>query len=220
MAGVACPQCGRTMPDGLAICQICGARLLPPVPCPSCGHQISANLDRCPYCYGTTAREPVASPVLPQAVASSPPSPAPTPKKPAAPDPARLRIDIRARVLWGEDRRVLRADLLNQGFAPREIDAAVADAYKERDEHFRRLGRRDLLIGAGCCVGFLLALGAFLLLRQSGRVGLKSARTLGFVYLSMVGLPAAAVFFFIRGARRIAKGGQGEGGATDVEEGD
>ncbi len=165
----------------------------------------------CPLCHQTV---PADRPFCTQCGArlSNPPT-----QKCRAADLDRLRIDARARILWGEDRVALRTDLLKQGFSTWDVDRALDDAIEERKTHFRRLGKKDLLIGAACLGGSVLAFGAYWLFTHSRRT---PVRTTGMAYLAMIALPAAAAYFFIRGGRRLLGGGQGERDASDLEEED
>src|SRR5438045_2432026 len=67
------------------------------------------------------------------------------------------QVDIRARILWGEDREEIRDDWLRRGAPAADVDADLRVALQERQRHFRTRGRQDLLIAL---LLFALAAGA------------------------------------------------------------
>jgi hypothetical protein len=184
-------SCKRTVPDEFPLCLQCGAAL-----------------------DGTGGLPAV--PVRPAAL-QAPPKPAPASEKPRGPDPVQLRIDAKARVMWGEDRGAIRADLARQGHAAREVDRALDEAVRERRAHFRSIGMRDILLGSCCLGGFLLLIGILVLWRVGSGLRLMAV---GKGVLGLFLLPPLGIFFLIRGLSRVAGGGKGEGSATDVADDD
>ncbi len=188
---VLCMSCKRTVPDEFPLCLQCGAAL-----------------------DGTEGLPAV--PVRPAAL-QAPPKPPPAADKPKAPDPVQLRIDAKARVMWGEERRAIRADLVQQGHAGREVDRALDEAERERRAHFRSIGMRDILIGSCCLGGFFLLLGILFVVRAGSSLRLMAY---GKGVLGLFLLPPLGLFFLIRGLSRVVGGGKGEGSATDVADDD
>jgi hypothetical protein len=138
----------------------------------------------------------------------------PPPKPVGPPDLNKLLIDLRARVMWGEDRGAIRMDAVKQGFPSLEVDRALDTALKERNIHFRKVGIDDIITAIGCTLGFLGAL--LLLLLTSKRF--SNVQFLMVLFTLLGALPPAAIFFFTRGIRRILGGGRDEREATEVDE--
>jgi hypothetical protein len=119
--------------------------------------------------------------------------------------------------MWGEQRSLIRADLVREGHSGREVDRALDDAVRERKAHFRSAGMRDILTG-GCCLGaFFLVFGGIALARLGGTFRLFS---IGRVFLWMFLLLPLGFYFLIRGISRVLGAGEGAGGASDVDEDD
>jgi len=216
---VTCPACNRKVPGQGALCQYCGARLEPPVPCKTCGHTISASLTKCPYCNAATDKAPPPAPVPVKAAAPPPPilAPAlPASKAPVDLNIQKMRVDVGARIMWGEERQAIRKDLVAQGYPERSVDMALDDAAKERQVHFRKAGVSDIGTAIGCGVGFIVCLVLFIIV--SKRV--RHLPTLALLCTLMGVLPFAGLWFCVRGIRRIAGGGKGERDATDLDEDD
>jgi hypothetical protein len=117
--------------------------------------------------------------------------------------------------MWGEDRQVIRTDYLKQGFPGGQVDRALDAAVKERQAHFRKAGFGDVLTGIGACFGFA---GAFILYYVFFRDGFPGFNIIALLFAAMIFLPLAAIFFFVRGVRRIQRGGKEERAATDVDD--
>lgn len=200
-----CPKCARSTPEDKFLCQWCGAEVQATVSCPRCRRSFAASAGTCAYC-GTS----LAAPQAPESRTARPEPPTP----PLPPD--RLRAEAKSRILWGDPPAAVRADLLKQGGRAPDVDAAIREATAERKTHFRRLGFRDLLIGglsaAGGAVAFLLGR-----LFDSVQRARYDVRGRGMIYLAAVALPVVAVFFIIRGVRRLLRGGAGEREASDLE---
>jgi hypothetical protein len=140
----------------------------------------------------------------------------PTARAPAALNMQKMRVDVGARIMWGEDRQAIRNDLVAQGYPERSLDMALDDAAKERQVHFRKAGVSDIGTAIGCGVGFVVCLVLFIIVSKRAR----HLPTLALLCTLMGVLPFAGLWFCIRGLRRIASGGKGEHGATDVDEDD
>jgi len=153
--------------------------------------------------------------------AAAPPTPAPAPALPTAKAPAalnmqKMRVDVGARVMWGEDRQAIKKDMVAQGYPERSVDMALDDAEKDRRVHFRKAGVSDIGTAIACGVGFVVCLVLFILV--SKRV--RHLPTLALLCTLMGVLPFAGLWFCVRGLGRIASGGRGEGDATDLDEDD
>ena len=209
---VACPGCKRNVPGGIPLCQYCGTRLQPPISCAACGHTITAGLSKCPYCNASTEQ---AAPATAVAVAPPDPVAALQPLKPIdLTDMHKFRVEVAARVMWGEERQAIRADLLKSGVPARVADLALTQAFKDREAHFRKAGARDIGTAIACCAGLVVVVLLFVLMRK----GVRSIHIMGTLFLLMGALPIGAIFYFTRGSRRIATGGKDEREASDVDE--
>lgn len=178
----------------------------------ACKRTVPGDLPLCIQC-GEPLQGPGRLPAVPVKAAATVVPPKPPVVKAAGPDPEKLRIEAKSRVMWGEERRAIRSDLVRQGYAAREVDRALDDAVRERLAHFRSTGIRDIVVGAACLAVFAVLFG-FMFLSRSGRL------VLGKGAFALFGLPPAGLYFLIRGISRVLGGGKGEGSATDLEEGD
>ncbi len=144
------------------------------------------------------------------------PAPPPSPKAPGRSDPDALRIDVRARVMWGEERQAIRTDLLKQGVPAATADRLLDAAIRERREQFRKLGFSNVMTAIGCTVGCLVTLVLLLFAGKRFPAIQLTAVLCGFMGIFLFG----ALFYFVRGIRRMLNAGEGERGATDVEDED
>jgi len=195
-----CPLCFRPVEREQALCPHCGAQVPGRFRCKDCKSEIPAGSKKCPYCWAD---------VTP---AAPPPSTAPADPRIAI-DLFRLRTDVRARVMWGEDPKAIRAELVRQGLSKKDQDAVLGEALQERNQHFRQKGVVDLTLGVLCAVGFLATLVFWYF--SGGRVNFKG---LGALVLLIVAFPVASVLFLFRGIKRLARGGKGEAEASDVSQ--
>ena len=111
-------------------------------------------------------------------------------------------IDIRAKIMWGDDPEEVRQAYLAQDHGRDFIDPVIREALTERGKWFRQMGVRVLLFGISCSLGCLL----FLYLSQTSSSAHRGDA--GGVLL-VVGFSLGACFFFMRGIRRIRTGGRG-----------
>jgi hypothetical protein len=116
------------------------------------------------------------------------------------------RVDLRARVTWGESPEEIRRELVGRGINESEVDDALKEAHRERQAHFRKCGLRDLGLGGLSAAGAVLT---FLHLRTGG-----SGRTVVAAWF----LGGAALWLLYRGVARLLTGGKSEGAATNVED--
>jgi hypothetical protein len=119
-----------------------------------------------------------------------------------------MRIDINARVMWGDPMEDIRTDWLAKGAPPDTVLGELEAAYGERQRHFRKRGLQDLLMGAGA-----LALGGTYLFW--GYSGIRGSVRVSAV---MVCLLCAGAFFSVRGIHRLLTGGAAEKSASDLSE--
>ncbi len=134
-------------------------------------------------------------------------------------DPVKVRNEVRASILWGEPAASVRDEHLKKGVPAHVVEAALREALKERDSHFKKSGLMDLLYAALCAAGAAVAIMTFLAIKKSqGQV--SRYRGLAGLMLAVVGLPVASAFFLLRGIVRLCRGGAGEGAASDVKKGD
>ena len=122
-------------------------------------------------------------------------------------DPNRMKVDIRARMLWGDDLDSIRAEWQKKGASDVQITEALRAAEDECRGHFRRRGLQDILIGAAA-----LSLAAWLAyaLLHGARIG----RLIVLVYVC----PIVGLYFAIRGIRRVIRGGEDGEAASDLDE--
>jgi len=179
------------------------------ISCPKCRQTVPMELPLCLSCGAELlAARPKSVDLRPAANLSQ--------KPPAGSDPDALRIDVRARVMWGEERQAIRADLLKQGVPAAAADRLIGTAIRERQDQFRKLGFSNVLTAVGFAVGFLLTMVLFLF--TGGRLPAFQVTAVlwGLMGIFLFG----ALFYFFRGIRRMLRAGEGERGATDVEDED
>ncbi len=126
----------------------------------------------------------------------------------------RMKVDVRARILWGEDVGDIRKDWTARGAPDAALRGALDAAGRERDAHFRGRGWRDLFAS----VLFLVAGGVAAhwywdAIRNHIRVDTKF---MSGVLACAVLAPGVGAILLTRGIRRIRTGGAHELGATDV----
>lgn len=132
----------------------------------------------------------------------------------SARDRERMRVDVRARVLWADSVEAIREEWLKKGATGEEVRVALHDAIQERHRHFRTRGLVDLLSGTGCIFGVaILYFFAHHHDPESGKL-FMGGRTL----ILAAALLAAGLWFAWRGVSRLATGGTREKGASDVED--
>jgi hypothetical protein len=129
-----------------------------------------------------------------------------------------MRVDVRARVLWGDPIETIREAWLVKGAPSPLLNSALEDAVLEREKHFRKRGLQDLGIGVACfCLGALAALFHYALFHGQIETTVTS-KEMALVWIAMVALPLAGLHFSFRGVRRLATGGSSEGAASDLSE--
>jgi hypothetical protein len=127
-----------------------------------------------------------------------------------------MKVDIRARVLWGDPLEEIRAEWLKKGAPAQDVGDEIRVAVQERLSHFRKKGSQDLLIGIAC---FLLAALSGWLHQAVYQGGIHiHHKAMALVLIALFVLPVSGLFFTIRGIRRIATGGSSEGAASDLSE--
>ncbi|MBI3855287.1 MAG: hypothetical protein HY293_06315 [Planctomycetes bacterium] len=131
-------------------------------------------------------------------------------------DQERMKVDVRARVLWADPVEEIRADWLKKGAPAEAVREALRDAVRERHRHFRVRGLQDVLSGLGCLVLGALA-GWIFYAAGHGQIHFHS-RVMELVFVAMAALPCVGLFLVSRGVRRIASGGAHEKGASDLSE--
>ena len=131
-------------------------------------------------------------------------------------DRDRQGVDIRARILWGEDPEEVRDDWIRKGAPRAEVHADLRAALQERRTHFRVRGVQDLLIAL-----LLIALGAGALWihwAERHHQILLRPKTSALVLCGMVALPTCGVLLAMRGIRRVLIGGELSEAASDLSE--
>jgi hypothetical protein len=131
-------------------------------------------------------------------------------------DRGRRNGDIRARILWGEDREEIRADWIRKGTPEADVDADLRAALQERRIHFRSRGAQDLLFAL---LLFALGAGAFWIYwaERQHQIVLRP-KTSALVFSAMVALPTMGALLSIRGLRRLTIGGDRSEAASDMSE--
>lgn len=129
-----------------------------------------------------------------------------------------MRIDVRARVLWGEPIERIREAWLAKGAPATLLNAALDHAGLERRIHFRKRGLEDIGIGIACLgVGGLAAWFHYALFH--GQIEIRvTAKMRSLIWAAMFGLPLIGLIFALRGVRRIISGGFDEEAASDLNE--
>ena len=131
-------------------------------------------------------------------------------------DRDRQRVDIRARILWGEDPEEIRDDCLRKGALTAELNADLRAALQERRTHFRGRGVQDLLIALLLIV---LGAGAFWIhWAERHHQILLRPKTSALVLCGMIALPTCGVLLAMRGIRRVLIGGERCEAASDLSE--
>jgi hypothetical protein len=116
----------------------------------------------------------------------------------------RWRVDLRARVTWGEPLEDIRGEFMRQGINEHDLEDALKEAYRERQSHFRKCGLRDLGLGILSSGGA----GLLWLYLQTGGSGK------GLVLLWFLG--GAGLWLSYRGLARLLGGGRSEGAASNL----
>jgi hypothetical protein len=139
-----------------------------------------------------------------------------TPAEFSAKEFERMKVDVRARVLWADPVESIREDWLKKGAPPTAVDIALRESIHERHRHFRLRGFQDLGMGILC---LLLGGAAYLLQLASvhGEIRLGGRGTACMMIASVVA-PLAGLLLTLRGIRRIATGGREEKQASDLSE--
>jgi hypothetical protein len=129
-----------------------------------------------------------------------------------------MKVDIRARVLWGDSKETIQSAWLAKGAPGPQVNSALEDALDERLRHFRLRGAQDLLIGLGLIgIGAILAWFQYALYRGQIEMAV-SAKMMALVWIGMVGMPLAGLHFSLRGIRRMVGGGLNAEAASDMSE--
>jgi hypothetical protein len=133
----------------------------------------------------------------------------------SAADRERMKVDINARVMWGDPVEDIRTDWLAKGAPPDAVRDELEAAYAARQLHFRKRGMQDLLMGVSALIlGGAGVSWSYFGLRGSVRM------TSGEFKLSilMICLLFVGGFLLIRGIHRILTGGAAEKSASDLSE--
>jgi hypothetical protein len=130
----------------------------------------------------------------------------------------RMKVDVRARVLWAEEVEAIRADWIGKGAPAQPLREALDAAVLERNRHFRAKGIRDVIVAAVCfAVGLVSAYEWIAVISHQTHVSLRNKSAIMATTLigTIVGLILAA-----RGVRRILRGGSEELGASNLDDSD
>src|SRR5690349_12620875 len=126
-----------------------------------------------------------------------------------------MKVDVRARILWGDDVEDIRKDWTGRGAPDAALGEALDCAGRERDAHFRARGRRDvfagvlfLVAGGGAAFYYWYAIQTHIRVQTKFMSGVLACAALA---------PVVGTILLARGIRRIRTGGAHELGATDVE---
>ena len=74
----------------------------------------------------------------------------------AVPHEKQAAIEIRAKIMWGDDPDKVRQEFQSLEHDVAFIDRVIHDALNERRTWFHQMGKRDLLYGFGCLIGFTI----------------------------------------------------------------
>ena len=117
-----------------------------------------------------------------------------------------MAVDIRARILWGDNLDDIRSDWQKKGASDVQITAALKAAEDERQRHFRSRGILDLALAAGAWIATALLWWLWFDGSRSGRL----------MVLMAVG-PMVAFWFSSRGVVRLFRGGDAGETASDLD---
>jgi hypothetical protein len=127
-----------------------------------------------------------------------------------------MEVDVRARVLWGDDSEEICADWLKKGAPESDIRDVLAAALRERRHHFRVRGAQDLLMALGAfAVGALAASAYYAQMHAEFRI---TNRGMAMLMVAMVVGPLAGIALTYRGIRRLTIGGETAEAASDLAE--
>jgi hypothetical protein len=118
-----------------------------------------------------------------------------------------MKVDVRARVLWGDPIEAIRDSWLAKGAPSPLLNSALEDSTLERRWHFHKRGLQDIGVAILC-----FCLGAFAVWCHNAVV--RGAA----IWIAMIGLPLAGLHFAFRGVRRLTTGGSAEESASDLSE--
>jgi hypothetical protein len=119
----------------------------------------------------------------------------------------RMRVDVRARILWADPVETIRDDWLKKGAPAGVVNSTLEAAIRERHRHFRVRGIQDVLMALG---SFAVGAAAIYLFLD----GYRGAA----LFIAMVGAPCVGLSLCFRGIGRIASGGKKENAASDLSE--
>ena len=137
-----------------------------------------------------------------------------TPVEFSTEDRRHMDVDIRARVLWGDDPEEIRRDWIRKGAPEVDIQNALDLSHRERRTHFKIRGLQDL----GLALVLFLATAASVWTVQEHDHGVPRfrGRTRNGAFVTGILCPVAGVVLTIRGIRRIRVGGESAEAASDV----
>ena len=121
-------------------------------------------------------------------------------------DPAKMAVDIRARILWGDKLDAIRSDWQKKGASDVQITSALKAAEDERQQHFRSRGILDLTLAAGAWIATAFLWWLWLDGWRSGRL-----------MVLMAVAPMVAFWFSSRGVVRVFRGGDADEAASDID---
>lgn len=129
--------------------------------------------------------------------------------RPPAPDLGKLRVEARARVMWGEPREDVVRFLVDAGVADVAAQAIVGEMLSERGSAFRRQGLIEMIMGLP-----LVFFGAMAVLGVEASP-LHASRDIKAVALAAL-IAGVGGLLTTHGLVRIFSGGRGGGAASNL----
>jgi uncharacterized membrane protein YhdT len=164
--------------------------------CAKCGDIVRLDRGVCPACCASR-----------RAATPDPSSSAASARK-FIPGEEDARIQINSRVMWGEDLRAIRADFVRQGVRPGEGDTVLRRAVQGRRDHYRSLGRRNILTGTLLTAGGIVMVIIMAAVRSGAAPGVP--RVPIWFIIAPVMLPVSGILLVFKGLRRLRRPGHGE----------
>lgn len=125
-----------------------------------------------------------------------------------------LIVEARARIIWGDEPSSVRDFLTSNGMSVTDADAQLRNLMLERNAEIRRLGIRDVLIGAALLAG--AGIFFYLLFRSSHlpRVSVRAGKGYGVLAI----LAFYALWRLVKGIIRLVRPKSEHGSIPDLSE--
>jgi hypothetical protein len=116
-----------------------------------------------------------------------------------------MTIQIRSRLMWGDDPSEIRNEFVKLGARAAEVDGLLRTAIQQRKDFYRKLGLKNVIGG-----GALLVLGALFMVCCHVFFSGAGGRLPIWFLLASITFPVGGSLLLFKGARRMMKPGEGE----------